>query len=83
MNWLLLLSIQASASLVFSGKVESLQKNQLQNNYLVSFDTYSKPLIVDRGPLYNCVREGLSSQKDIVFSFDVKLEKILTCKVLL
>lgn len=83
MTWLLLLSISASANLVFSGKVESLQKNQLQNNYLVSFDTYSKPLIVDRGPIYNCVREGLSSQKDLEFSFDVKLEKVLTCKVLL
>ncbi|UOF00737.1 hypothetical protein [Bdellovibrio reynosensis] len=83
MTWLLLISIPAAAHLVFSGKVESLQKNQLQGNYLVSFDTYSKPLMVDRGPLYNCVRDGLSSQKDIEFSFDVKLEKIVTCKALL
>lgn len=80
--WLLLLSLNASADLVFSGKVESVSKNGTFDNYSVNFDTYSRPLVVDKGPLFQCVREGLSSQKDIEFSFDASREKITSCKFL-
>lgn len=80
---LLFLPFVASADLALSGKVLSLQKNSLKNNFIVQFDSVSSPLEVDRGPLYYCLKKHLSSNENIVFSFDPKSLKIRACGNLL
>nr|WP_295902598.1 hypothetical protein [uncultured Bdellovibrio sp.] len=75
----LFLPLLASADLALSGKVLSLQKNPLKNNFLVRFDTVSETLEVDRGPLYSCLKSRLTSQENVVFSFDPKTLKIRAC----
>lgn len=78
--FLLGLSFFASADFAFQGKVLALKKNGLQGNFLVQIDSLSMELEVDRGPSYYCLKESLSSQQLVEFSFDPKNLKIRSCE---
>ncbi|WP_374000772.1 hypothetical protein [Bdellovibrio bacteriovorus] len=80
MGWWLLLPLMAMADFAFTGKVLSLQKNPLKNNYLVTMATVSTPLEVDKGADYRCLQKALKTQEVIEFTFDSKLMKIRSCK---
>lgn len=81
MGWWWLLPLVASADFAFTGKVLSLQKNSLKNNYLVTIDSVATPLVVDRGPEYQCLSKALKSQEPVFFTFDSKLFKVRSCKL--
>ncbi|CAE78331.1 hypothetical protein AB1A81_16245 [Bdellovibrio bacteriovorus] len=81
MGWWLLLPFIASADFAFTGKVVSLQKNPLKNNYLVRMESVDSPLEVDKGPEYLCLHKAMKSQDPVLFTFDARLFKIRTCKL--
>ncbi|WP_374034186.1 hypothetical protein ACES2I_16750 [Bdellovibrio bacteriovorus] len=80
MGWWLLLPFIASADFAFSGKVVSLQKNPLKNNYLVRMESVDNPLEVDKGPEYLCLHKAMKSQDQVLFTFDSRLMKIRSCQ---
>ncbi|UXR64146.1 hypothetical protein EZJ49_13855 [Bdellovibrio bacteriovorus] len=80
MGWWLLFPLMVMADFAFTGKVLSLQKNPLKNNYLVTMATVSIPLEVDKGADYRCMQKALKSQEVVEFTFDSKLMKIRSCK---
>lgn len=78
---LLLLSIYAQAEIQLSGKVVSFQKDSINTHqYFVTIDTLSTTLVVERGPVYDCLFKAMKSQNMVEFSFDTQPMKLRTCK---
>ena len=77
---LLLMPLVFAADLSLMGRVVSIQRNPATDGFSVKFEGMSAPLLVQRGPNYKCLRQGLNTQEALIFSFDPKSLKIQSCE---